>query len=76
MAISNTVPSRRLESLRTGITGEVFGPTDAGYNQARQAWNLAVDQRPAAVVVAHSAADVVEAVRFARAEGMRWRRPD
>src|SRR5262249_60852030 len=36
-----------------------------------QAWNLAVDERPAVVVEAGSAADVTRAVRFARAQGMR-----
>src|SRR5262249_16993338 len=44
---------------------------EAGYDQARQAWNLAVDQRPAVVVEAGSAADVAQAVRFARAHGIR-----
>ena len=33
--------------------------------------NLAVDQRPAVVVEAGSAADVARAVRFARGHGMR-----
>jgi FAD/FMN-containing dehydrogenase len=37
----------------------------------RQAWNLAVDERPSLVVVAESAADVVQAVRYAGARGMR-----
>ena len=31
--------------------GEVFLPGDPGYDTARQAWNVAVDQRPAAVAV-------------------------
>src|SRR5262249_28312398 len=48
-----------------------FVPGEAGFDQARQAWNLAVEQRPAVVVEAGSAADVAQAVRFARAHGMR-----
>jgi FAD/FMN-containing dehydrogenase len=71
MTTSNTVISRTLQSLRANITGNVFGPSDPGYNHARQAWNLAVDQQPAAVVFANSAADVIEVVRFARSEGIR-----
>jgi FAD/FMN-containing dehydrogenase len=62
---------RGLEVLRAAITGQVFVPGEAGYDQARQAWNLAVDQRPAVVVEASSAADVVQAVRHARAHGIR-----
>lgn len=60
-----------LESLRSAIAGDVFVPGERGYDEARQAWNLAADQRPSAVVVAESAADVAQAVRFARAHGMR-----
>src|SRR5262249_11250430 len=71
MTISDTIAGRRLEALRAAVTGEVFVPGEDGYDQARQAWNLAVDERPAAVVVAESAADVLHAVRFARSHGMR-----
>jgi FAD/FMN-containing dehydrogenase len=46
-------------------------PGEAGYDEARRAWNLAVDQRPAIVVEAGSAADVAQAVGYARAHGMR-----
>ena len=41
------------------------------WDEARQAWNLAVDQRPAAVFVPESADDVAEAVDFARRNGLR-----
>jgi hypothetical protein len=65
------VAGRDLNALRAAIAGEVFVPGQAGYDQARAAWNLAVDQRPAVVVDAGSADDVVEAVRYARAHGTR-----
>jgi len=71
MTTSDTVAARNLETLRAAVTGEVFTPGDVGYDQARQAWNLAADERPAVVVSAESAADVAQAVRFARAHGMR-----
>ena len=48
-----------------------FTSSDPGWDEARTAWNLAADQRPAAVVLAESAADVAEAVRAARANGLR-----
>ena len=53
------------------LPGDVFFPGDEGYDEARRAWNLAVDQRPSAVVFAESAADVVQAIGSARAHGMR-----
>jgi hypothetical protein len=57
--------------LATSLDGELVRPGDAGWDEARTAWNLAVDQRPAAVVLAESAADVAETVRAARAAGLR-----
>src|SRR6516162_1186281 len=69
MNTTDTMAGRGLEALRVAIAGQVFVPGEAGYDQARQAWNLAVDQRPAVVVEAGSAADVAQAVRFARAHG-------
>ena len=71
MTTSGTIVSRDLEVLRTAVTGEVFAPDDHGYDEARRAWNLTTDERPAVVVMAESAADVVQAVRFARSRGMR-----
>jgi FAD/FMN-containing dehydrogenase len=49
----------------------VFGPGDEGWDEARRAWNLAVDQRPAAVALPLTDADVVEVVDFARDHGLR-----
>jgi FAD/FMN-containing dehydrogenase len=71
MNITDTSADRDLEALRAATAGQVFVPGEAGYHQARQAWNLAVDTRPAVVVAAESAADATHAVRYARAHGMR-----
>ena len=60
-----------LRPLRARIDGDVVGPGDADWDEARLAWNLAVDQRPAAVAVPESAEDVAAVVAFARAEGLR-----
>ena len=67
----DAITSHTARTLRAGMAGEVFLPGDPGYDQARRAWALAVDERPAVVVAAGAAADVVLAVRFARAHGMR-----
>jgi FAD/FMN-containing dehydrogenase len=69
--MSATVTPSSLETLRAMVAGDVVAPGDQGYDQARQAWDLAVDQRPAVVVFAESVVDVVRAVRFARAHGLR-----
>jgi FAD/FMN-containing dehydrogenase len=44
-------------------------PGEEGWDEARLAWNLAVDQRPEAVALPESAEEVAEVVRWAAAEG-------
>ena len=58
-------------ALRERLGGLVYLPGDAGYDKVRTPWNLAVDQRPAAVAVPSSAADVVQVVRAAAAAGLK-----
>ena len=58
-------------ALQSSIEGDVFFPGDDGYDGARRTWNLAADQRPAAVVLAESAADVAHTIGFALAQGLR-----
>ena len=70
MTIKNAV-HRDMEVLQAAIPGRVSVPGQTDYDQARQAWNLALDQKPSIVVIAESASDVVRAVRYAREHGMR-----
>jgi hypothetical protein len=67
----STEAGRDLDALRAALAGQAFVRGQAGYDQARQAWNLTWDQHPSVVVVAESASDVVKAVRYARDHGMR-----
>jgi hypothetical protein len=53
------------------LTGEVVLPGQPGFDDARQAFNLAADQEPAAVVFAGSARDVAAAITFAADHGLR-----
>jgi UDP-N-acetylenolpyruvoylglucosamine reductase len=58
--------------MRTAASPEILTfPGDPGWDDARRAWNLAIDQRPAAVARAETVADVVAAVDHARAVGLR-----
>jgi FAD/FMN-containing dehydrogenase len=58
-------------ALDARLAGSAVGPGDPRWDEARTAWNLAVDQRPAAVAIVHDADDVVAVVDFARARGLR-----
>ena len=46
-------------------------PASPGWDSARKAWDLAVDQHPAAIALPESAAGVIAAVGFARRHGLR-----
>ena len=57
--------------LTEALTGAVVLPGDAGWDDARSAFNLLIDQHPAAVAFPADAADVAAAVRYARRAGLR-----
>lgn len=63
--------TRTAECLRGLIGGRVHLPGDAGYDAARVAWNLAIDQRPAAVATPVDAHEVGTVVRMAAECGLR-----
>lgn len=52
------------------IKGEVVLPGDSGYEEARKVWNGMIDKHPAAIARCVNDADVIEAVKFARDNGM------
>lgn len=60
-----------VDALRERLDGDLVTPADAHWDEARLAWNLAVDQRPAAVAIPESVEDIVKVVRHARANGYR-----
>ena len=61
-----TLEQATIEELRASLRGPLLRPGDAGYDATRAIWNGMIDRRPALVVRAGGAADVVEAVNFAR----------
>jgi UDP-N-acetylenolpyruvoylglucosamine reductase len=69
--MTTTAPKQKLQHSVTALTGRVVLPEHANWDQARLAWNLAVDQQPAAIVFPESAQDVIAAVELARAFGLR-----
>lgn len=63
-------PAHRITDLQAQLKGSILSPADAGYDDARKAWNLLYEQRPAYILVAESAEDVVAGVRFAADAGL------
>jgi FAD/FMN-containing dehydrogenase len=60
------VDTQALQAFGMQVRGAVLGPDDAGYDEARKIWNGLIDRRPALIVQCTGAADVVDAVNFAR----------
>ena len=60
----------KLDVLEGNVQGTIVRPGDDDWDQARQAWNLAADQNPEAVVYVESADDVAAAVNSAREGGL------
>src|SRR4051794_24600498 len=69
--ISPDATTITVDALRERLTGDFVTAADSHWDEARLAWNLAVDQRPAAVAVPETVEDIVEVVRYARANGLR-----
>jgi FAD/FMN-containing dehydrogenase len=55
------------------LTGEVVRAGDATYEAARLGWNRLYQRYPAAIVFCHDVDDVVNAVSWARQEGLSFR---
>jgi FAD/FMN-containing dehydrogenase len=59
-----------VQLLRQTFSGGVLEPGDAGYDEARKVHNGLIDKHPAVIARCLQTADVVEAVDFARDEGL------
>lgn len=62
--------AQALAALEERVRGPVLTADDPGYDEARSVWNALIDRRPALIVQCSGAADVVDAVNFAREEGL------
>ncbi|WP_051151656.1 FAD-dependent oxidoreductase [Nocardia niigatensis] len=58
------------DDLRRVVRGQVRVPGESGFDEARRAWNLAVEQRVSAVVEVADAADAAAVVRYAGRAGL------
>jgi FAD/FMN-containing dehydrogenase len=53
------------------FTGQLIGPNDAEYDNARRVYNAMIDRRPAVIARGQTEADISNAVRFARDRDVR-----
>jgi FAD/FMN-containing dehydrogenase len=70
MATTVSADAGRVDELRATFSGAVLLPEDEGYAEARAVHNGLIDRRPALIARCRNTADVADAVRFARREGL------
>lgn len=70
MMTAETGLSAELNALRARVKGQVMTPGQAGFDAARGVWNAMIDRHPRLIVHCTGTPDVVEAVRFAAAQGL------
>lgn len=59
-----------VEEFKSSFRGYLLRPGDSGYDEARKIWNGMFDRRPALIARCAGAADVINAVNFARDTGL------
>jgi FAD/FMN-containing dehydrogenase len=59
-----------IQNLKGLIQGDVLLPSHDEYDQARKIWNGMIDKHPAFIVRCTGPADVIDAVKFARAHDL------
>lgn len=66
-----TIPDEEAEELAMIFHGDLLGPDDPGYEEARVVQNGMIDRRPGLIVRCSGAADVVDAVDLASEHGLK-----
>ena len=70
MATTEATSAEHLDELRAGFSGSILEPGSDGYDAARRVHNGLIDRRPALIARCQNAADIVDAIRFARANDL------
>ncbi len=63
---TKTLDEDALSNFRSQLRGDLLLPEDADYDEVRAIWNAMIDRRPALIVRCAGAADVRQAVGFAK----------
>ncbi len=66
----STLREASVAEFKGKLRGRVIQPGDDGYEESRRVWNGNIDRRPALVARCTGVADVIEAVKFARANNL------
>ena len=70
MSASSVTFVDAVTALSTRFSGPLLRPADAGYDEARRVHNGLIDKEPSLIAQCKGTADIVEAIRFARAHDL------
>ncbi len=70
MSTTTTTAQAARQELGASFEGELIGPDDAGYEQARAVHNGMIDRRPGVIARAANSSDVAQTIAFARRHGL------
>lgn len=60
------IDAATLQKFKASVRGQVLFPGDERYDAARKVYNVMIDKRPAVIIRCAGAADIIQAVNFAR----------
>jgi FAD/FMN-containing dehydrogenase len=67
---TTTVGQKAIDALASSLEGELLTAASPRYDEARTIWNAMIDRKPGLIVWCAGASDVVQAVNFARENGL------
>ena len=67
--------NQALAAFKQGFRGDLVGPADANYDDARKLYNGMIDKRPRLIARCADIADVIAAVNFGRDNRLLGRNP-
>jgi FAD/FMN-containing dehydrogenase len=69
-AVQTTIDDAALTTFAASLRGQLLRLDDEAYDTVRRVWNGMIDRRPALIACCAGAADVIQAVNFARTHGL------
>jgi hypothetical protein len=70
MASTGTQSTLNKNALQASLRGELIGPGDNTYDNARALWNGMIDKKPALIARCKRMEDIVATVNFAREQDL------
>jgi len=61
-----TLDEATIESFKGSLRGELYLPSDSGYDDARKLYNAMIDKRPAFIIQCAGVADVIAAINLGK----------